>query len=133
MGFRIPKRTALLVLHGDYEGGEARASLDISMEDYLVIKRWRSNETEQDEERALRFFADKILVGWNLEDADGAPVPCTGDGMMRIPLVLAVDILGAWQGYVESIPAPLAEPSADGLRLAEASTPMATESASRPS
>ena len=127
MGFKIPKRTALLILHGDYEGGEVRATLDISMADYLILKRWRASEVEQDEEKALRFFADRFLISWNLESDDGALISCSGDGMMQIPLNLAVAILNAWQENMEGVPAPLATPSGDGLQLEAASMPLATE------
>jgi len=125
MGFLIPRRNARLILHDDYEGGEVTALLEITMRDYLLLKNLRAN----DEEQALRLFGDRFLKAWNLEGEDGQPLPCNGDGMMLIPLRLAVDILNAWQSAIETVPVPLARPSSNGLSSVEASMPMETLSA----
>jgi len=62
------------------------------------------------------------LMEWNLEDASGGPVPATGDGMLQIPLSLAMLIVQHWIEAVSAVPAPLPETSGDLSTLAAAST-----------
>jgi hypothetical protein len=59
---------------------------------------------------------------WNLEDADGQPLPADGDGMMAIPMDLTNLVVQHWVEAVAAVPAPLEPPSGDLNTLAAAST-----------
>jgi hypothetical protein len=72
----------------------------------------------EDVRTALRhrnsLFVDKVTE-WNLEDDDGASVPCTVDalGSLEAPFVTAT--FNAWRRVASgAVPAPLDRPSAGG-------------------
>lgn len=143
MGFRLPPRTAKLVFDGKWEGLWARVLLNASLGDMLAMQRAQANIidletavqrisgdalTPDDLEQIYRFFGDSLLLEWNVEDEDGVPLPATGDSMIVIPGELAAAMVSARLDAVGRVPVPLAQPSADGLLLAEASMPLETSS-----
>ena len=50
---------------------------------------------------AFVLFGESVLSSWDLEDEDG-PVSADGDGVLALPLSLAVNILEAWTEQVGS-------------------------------
>lgn len=63
-------------------------------------------------EKLFRSFA-RCLVGWNLEDEDGAPVPATYDGIAAQDLDFVTGLVTTWIDAVASVGSPL-PPSSDG-------------------
>ena len=123
-GFRIPEKTARITFDGtDYDGAEIFVRLNVSFRHYVTI---REAAEGNDQARVAELFGSEVLMDWNLEDASGAPVPANGDGMLQIPLMLAMLIVQHWAEAVAYVPAPLSETSADISTLAAASTAAGT-------
>ena len=119
-GFRIPEKTARITFDGtDYDGAEILVRLNVSFRHYVTL---REVAEGNDQARMAELFGSEVLMSWNLEDASGAPVPANGDGMLQIPLTLAMLIVQHWVEAVADVPAPLSETSADISTLAAAST-----------
>ena len=92
-GFRIPKRTARLQFEDDYDGAEVVVRLDVPVGTFLSIQDLIASERQLE---VFHLFGESILIEWNLQDDDGKPYPCTGDGMNQIPIDLANIILQQW-------------------------------------
>jgi len=119
-GYRIPEKTARITFDGtDYDGAEILVRLNVSFRHYVTL---REAAEGNDQARMAELFGGEVLMSWNLEDASGAPVPANGDGMLQIPLTLAMLIVQHWVEAVADVPAPLSETSADIGTLAAAST-----------
>ena len=119
-GYRIPEKTARITFDGtDYDGAEILVRLNVSFRHYVTL---REAAEGNDQARMAELFGSEVLMSWNLEDASGAPVPANGDGMLQIPLTLAMLIVQHWVEAVADVPAPLSETSADIGTLAAAST-----------
>lgn len=131
MGYKIPRRIALLVLHDDFEGGEIQVYLDVPMIMLFEIERLWESPGRGAVREMLRIFTEAALIEWNLEDNDG-PIPATAEGITHLPLSLILRIITVWRQAVTELPVPLAQPSDDGLRLAEASIVMGSSLASQP-
>jgi len=124
-GFRLPERTARITFEGtDYDGAEIRVRLSVSFAQFIAL---RESAQGEDQEGMARLFGETVLMDWNLEDADGAPLSADGDGMLMIPLDLANLVVQHWVEEVAGVPSPLSEPSGDISTLAAASTAMETE------
>ena len=124
-GFRIPERTARITFAGtDYDGAEIQLRLSVSFAQFIAL---RESAQGEDQEGMARLFGENVLMEWNLEDAEGMPIPADADGMLAIPLELTNLIVQHWVEEVAGVPAPLAPPSGDINTLAAASTAMGTE------
>jgi hypothetical protein len=124
-GFRIPDQTAHITFAGtDYDGAEIWVRLNVSFAHFIAL---RAAAEGDDQASMADLFGNEALMEWNLEDASGAPIPATGDGMLQIPLSLAMLIVQHWIEAVAGVSAPLETTSGDISTLAEASTAMATE------
>ena len=123
--FRIPDQTAHITFAGtDYDGAEIWVRLNVSFAHFIAL---RAAAEGDDQASMADLFGNEALMEWNLEDASGEPIPATGDGMLQIPLSLAMLIVQHWIEAVAGVSAPLSPPSGDISTLAEASTAMATE------
>lgn len=80
-------------------------------------------------EKLTSMFADK-LVGWNVEDEDGTPVPGTLEGIRSMDLDFNNKVINAWTDAVVGVKAPLSPTSSDGQLSVEASIPMDVPSVS---
>ena len=119
-GFKIPEKTALVRFEGtDYDGAEIHLRLNVSLARYLEL---REMSDAGDQAGMAKLFGEQMLESWNLESADGEPLPATGDGMMDLPMEFATLIITQWVDAVAAVPDPLEQPSADFTTLAEAST-----------
>jgi len=124
-GFRLPEKTARITFEGtDYDGAEIQLRLSVTFAQFIALR-----EAAQGEDQAgmARLFGQNVLMEWNLDDADGNPIPADGDGMLAIPLELTNLIVQHWVEEVAGVPAPLVETSGDLSTLAAASTAMGTE------
>jgi hypothetical protein len=124
-GFRIPERTARITFAGtDYDGAEIQLRLSVSFAQFIAL---RESAQGEDQEGMARLFGQNVLMDWNLEDAEGRPIPADAEGMLAIPLELTNLIVQHWVEEVAGVPAPLSETSGDISTLAAASTAMGTE------
>ena len=124
-GFRLPERTALINFQGtDYDGAEIQIRLSVTFAQFIEL---RESAQGEDQEGMARLFGQNVLMDWNLEDADGKPIPADGDGMLAIPLELTNLVVQHWVEEVARVPSPLPKPSGDINTLAAASTAMETE------
>ena len=103
-------RSCLLELTGDFAGAEARCRLDVGMGAYLAFQRLTDSQDPDQLEEACRRFGDEVLIEWNV-DLDGAPLPTTAEGFLRMPTALALAMIEAWGKALTGIPAPLGEGS----------------------
>ena len=121
-GFRIPDQTAHITFSGtDYDGAEIWVRLNVSFAHYIALREAAEGD---DQARMAELFGTEVLMEWNLEDASGEPVPATGEGMLQIPLSLAMLIVQHWIEAVSGVEAPLEPQSSDFSTLEAASTAM---------
>ena len=119
-GFRLPERNARITFEGtDYDGAEIQVRLSVTFGQFIAL---RESAQGEDQEAMARLFGENVLMDWNLEDADGKPIPADGDGMLAIPLELTNLIVQHWVEAVSGVPAPLEPQSNDFSTLAAAST-----------
>ncbi len=71
----------------------------------------------------LSRMGDKLL-GWNLEDAQGQPIPATSQSVLEQDKDLMVAVLAAWLDAINGVKAPLAQSSPATAPSLEASIPM---------
>ncbi len=123
-GFRLPERTALINFEGtDYDGAEIQLRLSVSFAQFIAL---RESAQGEDQEGMARLFGQNVLMDWNLEDDAGQPIPANGEGMLEIPLSLAMLLVQHWVEAVSAVSSPLPETSGDINTLAAASTAMET-------
>lgn len=80
----------------------------------------------------LRLFASK-LVGWNLDDDQGEPVPATYDGVQTLDNEFVMQLVDAWMTATAGVSPPLSPSSIGGGTSLAGSIPMEPLSASRAS
>jgi hypothetical protein len=116
MGFKA--RTYKLVFEDpEFAGLEVRMrglSLDRLVQISRVLQGENLVDQADDSGRTELFglLADG-LIGWNLEDEDGTPVPTDVAAIRAQPLDLVMQVVGAWRRAVTEVSAPL-EPSLNG-------------------
>jgi hypothetical protein len=122
MGYKRPQ-TVYRLKFEEHEGLEVRAvgvplgqMLDIA-EQADAVK--AGTVTDFGQVRELLDLFAKSLRSWNLEEEDGAAVPCTRDALLEQEFPFVLDILGAWSEAIASVPAPLERRSTDGPRSEE--------------
>ena len=126
MGFKIAaasERLAVLVFEGDYKGAEVTVRLNVPMQVFIEARKVTDSH---DWEPFLAMFVAEVVRGWNLEDAEGQPVPLTSDGLASVPLDFLMRLITEWANQVGSVAAPLVSASSNGRPSVEASLPMAS-------
>lgn len=113
MGFTVPApESVILDLHFDaYPGLEVRAA-SISIETAMSLSG----------EEAITAFGN-ALRSWNCERPDGTPVPATLDGFRSLETRFGKALVTAWVDAITGVPAPLDQPSIDGLPWEAGSIP----------
>lgn len=85
MGFIVHETPIVVRLRNtEYDGAEARCS-PCTVAEYLAVQQDRSDKSY------IQFFVDH-LIGWNLENVDGEPIPATGDGVAQLPPSLPLSL-----------------------------------------
>ena len=137
---KLPVRAARLEFAGtDYEGIVVRVRLNVPLKTMLQIQEFRDNvsakatsatevtvdlkDTADSMVEALKLFGRAVLLEWNLEDDNGAPIPVGEEGILAVDVLFAMQIMSHWMEAVSQPPAPLAVPSANGSTSAEPSEP----------
>lgn len=117
--------------HGDLAGLEVRMkrpSVDQLMRvSQLMSLRGKDDAdlTDTDREQIDGLF-DLIaahLLGWNLEEEGGAPVPATAQALRGQDVALVYGVIGSWMDAAAGVSAPLAPPSSGGNPSLEDSIP----------
>ena len=133
-GYRRVPKTYVLKFE-DYPGLEV-AARSVSVEELLaVLKLADTLTTSPDEKQMTELFGWFVrrLIGWNLEDEDGKPVPATLKGLLAQDFEFALAMVNAWVEAISpgksppsagGVPAPTGPPGGMPPGLAEASTPM---------
>jgi hypothetical protein len=112
MGFVLPERKSALTFEGtDFEGLIVDVRLDGPLSVFVEIQ---NADNQDDRYEAYRLFAEKILVGWNLEDQDGQLIPANYEGIKQIPIALANRMITNWMQLLWDLPDPLVATSSDG-------------------
>ncbi len=71
-----------------------------------------------------------LLLEWNVEDDDGAPVPATVAGLQAQPAPFVMSLIKAWGEQMREsvqVPVPLDEPLTGGSLSGVPSTPLTAE------
>ena len=125
MGFKVPRKTALLQFEGEeFEGCEIRVALDITFEASEFMGELQSSTKERKNREALTFFVENCIISWNLEDDDGRELPLAGDTFLQLPGWFGLLIMNGWKQAIEKaseVSVPLDEPSTNGSSSLEES------------
>lgn len=138
MGYRKGRRV-YCITYEDHEGLEVRAhSAPVGFFSKVM------SLAELDGKSSINLTAEDIksvddvfdgfvkhLIAWNLEDEDGAPVPCTREGLDTLELPFALELIQGWMEGTMGVSAPLGDASSSGRPSLEASLPMEPLSTSR--
>lgn len=122
MGFKVASRMAVLEFDeaSGFQGAEIRCRLDITTEAFLQLERLKAAADGASEEERIRemlgYFAENILLDWNLEDEAGGPLPVSADTILSVlPPGLTMRLIPLWREAAMGGPsAPLDEPSSSG-------------------
>jgi hypothetical protein len=120
VGYQRPT-LKLVFTDPEMDGLEVRARR-LSIGELLHITSLASDENAGTDDMLAALAA--ALLSWNLEDADGAPVPLTADGLKGQDYLLLEEIKKALIEASWAVPPPLSTPSTDGTPALEASIPM---------
>ena len=115
-GYRLAAKTYVLKFE-DHPGLEVSAR-SVPVGELLKILEladaMTSDPTKAQVTELFTWFA-KRLIGWNLEDEDGTPVPATAAGLLGLDFDFAMALVMAWTGAVSSVKLPLVQAPADGM------------------
>jgi len=134
MPFQLPERPVTLVFDkGSLLGLELTVRLSIPFDFYFTLTEMllpvakgkvkettaeaiERNRRELDDQREhMQRFAEEALIGWNLHDRAGEPVPCTPAAFTAHvdPLSFGA-MLGRYMAAIGGVPGPLAPASGNG-------------------
>lgn len=102
MGFRLD-RTYRLIFEGALDGAEVHIKAT-SVGTILELR----NITEP---KQIADLLAAHLIGWNLEDADGTPIPTTPEGILSLEQVVLERIGQEWYKAATGVTAPLDAPN----------------------
>jgi len=125
-GFQLPERTAVMEFEGgDYEGAEVRVRLDVPLSYFLDVQGLLASDKAW---QGIPLFIERVLLGWNLVDAQGEPIPATLEEAPQVSQAFISLVITRWAELIAGVPAPLDANSpngfdAVGLDLASLSTP----------
>lgn len=119
---RLPDPTILIEIEGgDYDGTQIRARKRVPLKEVFRYRRAiRSGETDDEgapvyNEATAREWADTYLIDWNLDDAEGRPIPVSGDAFVsELPADLTDIIMEQWFNLLTGPDPNLPAPSSDG-------------------
>jgi len=104
VAYQITRRTAILEFDENAEalaGAQIRCKLDVPLGLFLQIQDALVGERL---EEAFRTFAEEVIVGWEIEDENGAPVPVTYEGFKTLSFKMAVATVTNWVAGVNQAP-----------------------------
>lgn len=100
-GFRLPVVPATIqITDGPYAGVEVAIDAGLSpLARFTLVGLMQQPADETVEERAtrskelLRLLAETVILGWNVEDRKGVPIPVTIEGLASVPPILTAQII----------------------------------------
>ena len=110
----------LLIDEGPYSGVQAEVRTDLPYGTYravlsAIVEFQQTPNGSPEEEAALwkgwDLFASKVLIGWNIEDADG-PIP-PASAPERLSVSFIVQVIALWSEVMSGTPPPLPSGSSD--------------------
>ena len=123
-GYRLPQRTAVLDFEGTpYDGARVRCRLSVSLRTLLDLQGLAESRDAAELRVGFMRFGAEVLLGWNLEYPDGAPIPAGAEGMLDLDQEFAQELMTRWVQVVSQPPAPLGGPSGNGATSAGLSAP----------
>jgi hypothetical protein len=135
MGYKVETRTAAIDFAEDnpWHGIEARVVISVPFATLLWYQRNAETMDAALGEEAIRQWGEKYLQEWNIEDAQGVPIPATADGAVTVEdngIVTA--LMMAWMEAVVHVPSPLsAQYDASPMLVEESIGELAKASTSR--
>jgi hypothetical protein len=129
MGYRPKRQTFKLVFEDgtEFDGLVVRTtspSLGV-LQETMRLAGGPGGEGDQID-AMIELFAE-LLLEWNVEDDDGAPVPTTAVGLATLPAPFVMSLIKAWGEQMREsvqVPAPLDEGSTGGSLSGLPSTPL---------
>lgn len=131
MGYR--KKRGLDLEFGDEFTDSSGEKLEVciasgTIEEFFLVKELSSRTmtdvaTLREDMAEMYGVLGPKLVSWNLEEADGSPIPFTRETLAAQDRALVSAIVEAWLTAVRSVPAPLPQPSPAGDPSGVASIP----------
>lgn len=113
---------------GPYAGARVVCARAVSMRTFFEFAHIE-DITDSHAMDLLKRFGDAVLIDWNVDGRNGAPLPADGEGLLDGPLDLALEILRRWMEVLAVPGLPLAEKSLNTKRAA--SIPMVVLSESQ--
>lgn len=121
MGFRLDRTYALRWDAGDLEGLE----VDVRSTSIATFNEIKGLSVNADEARVSELLIQHVKR-WNLEDADGQPLPVTVEALQTQEPVLVRALAREWYLAAAGVSAPLDLGSTSSPSSAEESIPMET-------
>lgn len=113
--YQLPSTTLTLDFKDTaFDGAEVKCRTDVSMGFLLRMQRMANSTNDEDAEKSLTEFGDKILIEWNLED-EHIDIPANGTGMLQITASFAQALMSLWAEEVAQPSAPLSPKSSNGI------------------
>ncbi len=118
-GYTLQRKTADLNFDDtEWVGAKVEVQLDVSNALYLdLIGLGQAAEGGEQSQIAvlLATFAEHVLIGWNLLDDDGEPIPATVEGFRTGSILrFSLFLIKAWMGMVAEVSVPLEVDSPNG-------------------
>lgn len=124
MGYkRNPKVYNLRFQDGEFEGLEVQVR-SVSMGQLIAYRSGKDDGDKDSTVELVELLADRI-IGWNLEDEDGTPVPPTLEAIKAEDNDLIFAVINQWMDAVSGVKAPLPQSSPAGEPSPVESIPMA--------
>jgi hypothetical protein len=103
VGFRLPVVPATLpITEGPYAGVELEIDAGLPpLTRFTLIGLMQRPKGETDEDRTARSaelfrLLTDVVLGWNVEDKTGNPIPVTTEGLVRVPADLIATVIAAY-------------------------------------
>jgi hypothetical protein len=137
MGYRPPRPTFKLIFEddGQFDGLVVRTTSP-SLGALQQVLTLADDQGNADQLTAMIALFAELLLEWNVEDDEGAPVPPTVAGLQAQPAPFVMSLIKAWGEQMREsvqVPAPLDEPSTGGSLSGVPSLPMDQSSRSQAS
>jgi hypothetical protein len=104
---RMPVRTRVVELEGDYAGWRATVRTNAPFANFLKLA---SLGNTDDGAAVLSGLAEiygllpRLVLDWNFVDEDGEPLPCNREGFAQLPADLMVLLVSAVNGAGDDAP-----------------------------
>lgn len=87
----------------EYKGTWVEVRLDTNMDTYFGILDLMNDDVPA----GFAAWGEQVLVGWNIADTEGEPIPPTAAGMRKLPMPLGLRLILDWRDHVANPASPL--------------------------